>query len=349
MSNGTEMVRADERGLAAGSRAEENFGGKAMVRAAETASTAVAEQARAQTNARYIVAERNPRDMDNMRVRLLADCKRPGFAAVARYSKPVGGKPITGPSIRFVEAAIRHMGNVLVETPTVFDDPQKRIVRVALTDLETNTTYQADVVIEKTVERRQLRDGQIPLGSRTNSYGSTVYLVAASDDDLLVKSAALVSKAIRTLGLRIVPGDIVEEAMERCAETTQTRDAADPDAARKAVADNFATLGVLPSEIKAYLGCDIGAASPAQLTELRAIFAAIRDGEAAWADVLASKAPERVDGETGEVKANPAADKVKALLAKKQAEAKEAKSRRTAKAAPPAAATSEHDREPGDD
>jgi hypothetical protein len=40
------------------------------------------------------------------------ECDRPRFAEVARYSKPQGSTKVTGPSIRFVEAALRCLGNI---------------------------------------------------------------------------------------------------------------------------------------------------------------------------------------------------------------------------------------------
>jgi hypothetical protein len=46
------------------------------------------------------------------------------------------------------------MGNVLPESTIIYDDPQKRIVRVTVTDLEGNVTFSKDVVLEETVERR---------------------------------------------------------------------------------------------------------------------------------------------------------------------------------------------------
>lgn len=128
--------------------------------APDTASTAVAAQAKALVEARYIMAIRRPRDMDVVRERMLKECLRPSFAAVARYTKPIGrdrSKWPTGPSIRFAEAAVRNMTNITVETMTVYDDREKRIVRVTVTDLEANVPYSQDITIAKTIERRQRR------------------------------------------------------------------------------------------------------------------------------------------------------------------------------------------------
>lgn len=272
----------------AGMAVTEGFGNVAMVRNAETASTAVAAQAKAEIEARYIIALKRPRDWDAVRLAILKECKRPGFAAVARYRKPVG-EGIEGPSIRFAEAAIRMMTNMLPTVATIYEDPEKRIMRVSVTDLEANVTYSGDVTIEKTVERLTLKTGQVPIRARQNSVGKTTYLVEATEDDLLNKQGALVSKQLRTLALRLIPGDILEEAMLQVVDTLDRADAADPSAARKKVVDVFSALGVKPSDLRDYLGHDLDGITPAELNELRAVGITIRDGEATWKDSLDHK------------------------------------------------------------
>jgi hypothetical protein len=254
----------------------------------ETSASAVAAQMTAMVQARYMVALNRPRDMDQVRVALLKECARPGFAAVARYFKPVG-KGVTGPTIRFAEAAIRCLTNVLVDSVTVFDDVSRRIVRVTVTDLEANVPYSKDVTVDKTVERSVVKPGTTILSSRENSLGKTTYLVPATEDDLLNKEGALVSKAIRTLALRILPGDLLEESMLRVVSTLEARVKSDPDAERKALADAFAGLGVQPKDLSAYLGHDLGQVTPAELTDLRLVFTSVRDGEASWAELLSYK------------------------------------------------------------
>lgn len=256
---------------------------------AETASTAVAAQARASVDARYLVALRNPRSWDTVRVRVLEACKRPGFAEGARYSKPVGKKSVVGPSIRFAEEALRAMGNCYVETMVVFDDDERRIIRVTVTDLESNLSYPQDLLIAKTVERSSVRDGQNVIDRRLNTKGQTVYIVEATEDDLLVKQAALTSKAIRTGALRLLPSDILEEAMELVPETLMKKDAADPAGARKRLCDAFYTLGVAPDDLEDYLGHKLDQTTPAELNLLRTIYQALKDGEATWVEVLETK------------------------------------------------------------
>lgn len=271
------------------------MGQQLAVPGGETAASAVAAQAKALVEARYVMALRNPRDMDVVRERMLKECRRPAFARVARYLKPIG-KGVEGPSIRFAEMAVRCMTNITVETMTVFDDREKRIVRVGVTDLEANVPYSLDVTIEKTIERKKTKPGDVVIRTRTNSYNEQVSLIEATEDDILNKQNALISKAVRTLGLRIVPGDIVDECMDMVIAVQKDEDAKDPDAAKRALFDTFATIGVSADDLKAYIGGDANVILPKQLIELRALYSAIRDGETTWKAANEHKNPKPDSG-----------------------------------------------------
>lgn len=262
--------------------------------AAETATTALATQAKAMVESRYIMAMRNPRDMDVVRERMVRECKRPGFAASAIYHKPIG-QGVEGPSIRFAEAAIRCMTNILPETSTIYDDAEKRIMRVSVTDLEANVTYTKDVTVTKTVERRSLKKGETPLKTRVNSRGEQIFILEATDDDILNKENALVSKALRTLGLRILPGDILDECMAICKQVRRNEDAKDPAAAKRALFDAFAGLGVSADQLKDFLGHKADVLQPKELEELRGLFAALRDGETSWREIIDARKPAEQD------------------------------------------------------
>lgn len=261
----------------------------AVARTGETAATAQAAQAKAMVEARYVIAMRQPRDLDTVREKLLKECRRPSFAEVARYNKPIG-KGVVGPSIRFAEAAIRYMGNIDVQVPTIYDDREKRIVEISVVDLETNSAYSTQVTIEKTVERKVAKQTDVVLRSRLNSRNETVYLIEATEDDILNKQNALISKAMRTNGLRLIPGDIVEECMDLVVETQKKKDADDPDAAKRKVFDNFGTIGVKVDQLKSYLGHNGDTLTPKELIDLRALYAAIKDGETTWREAMESVA-----------------------------------------------------------
>lgn len=255
----------------------------------ETAASAAAAQSKALVEARYTVAMHRPRDMDAVREGLLKECRRPSFAAVARYNKPIG-KGVVGPSIRFAEAAIRCMTNIVVEETTTYDDDEKRIIQVTVSDLEANVPYSTSVTVEKTVERSKKNPDEECLRERTNSKGYKVYVLRATEDDILNKKNALLSKAIRTLALRLVPGDLVDECMYEVVKTQESADAKDPDGARLKIIDAFAALNVTVSDLKAYAG-DLSKLSPAELAGLRALHAAIKDGETTWRAAMEARFP----------------------------------------------------------
>lgn len=234
------------------------------------------------------MAERHPRDLDVVREKLLRECKRPGFAAVARYLKPIG-KGVEGPSIRFAEAAIRLMGNISVDQMTVYDDAEKRIVRVIVVDCETNTPYSSDVTVEKTVERRQAKPGDEVIRSRTNSRGQQVFIISATEDDLLNKQNGLISKAIRNNGLRLLPGDIVEECMVTVLETQANQDAIDPERGKRKIFDAFGGIGINVAQLKDYLGHDAETMSQKETTDLRGLYSAIKEGHTTWQEVMAAR------------------------------------------------------------
>lgn len=262
-------------------------------RKGEVAVSAMAAKAKAEVEARYVIALQRPRNINQARISILESCKRPKFAEGARYRKPVGGgRTVDGLSIRFAEEAIKAMTNIAVDAMTIWEDDEKRNVRITVTDLETNTTYGDEVTINKTVERRSLKEGQVALSERMNSTNQKVFLVAATEDELANKLAAAKSKIIRNSGLRLVPQDILDEAEETILATLE-KGGKDPQAETKKICDAFASIGVKPAELERLLGHPLSSISPKELIDLRATYSAIKDGETTWAAVIAEAAPKR--------------------------------------------------------
>lgn len=265
-------------------------GSTAMELRNETAASSVAAQAKAMVESRYVMALRQPRDWDQVRSDLLKECRRPSFAnnKSAFYRKPIG-QGVEGLGIRFVEVALRCMKNVLIETKMIYEDEMKEVHNVSVTDLESNLTYPMDVKVSKTVERSKPADDGSYIALRKNSYGKAVYTLPANDDDLLNKRAALISKAMRTLGLRIIPGDLQDEAEDIIKEIRKNEAARDPDAERKRMVDAFAEMNISATQLKEYLGHELSQCTPAELVNLRGLYGALRDGEATWASVMENK------------------------------------------------------------
>jgi hypothetical protein len=269
-----------------GTREETGLGMARITRSGELAATAAAATAKAEIEAAYTIALHRPRSVADARTRILDACKRPGFAEVARYAKPVGDKSIVGPSIRFAELAIQCYRNIHVKSTVVYEDEDTRKLHITVTDLEGNMSYGKDVTLQKTVERRNTKPGMTVLGERQNSNGQKVYIVRATEDDLVNKTNALESKVIRQCGLRLIPSDIIEEAMDLVQKTLNNADAKDPRESMKKVQDAFAAIGVMPTDLEKFLNHPLAQVSPKELEELRGMYSAIRDGEATWNDYV---------------------------------------------------------------
>lgn len=266
----------------------------------ESAASGIAAQSKAAVEARYTIALHRPRKWDVVRQTLLKECQRPSFAnnKSAYYRKPIG-QGVEGLGIRFVEVALRCMTNVLIETTMVFEDESKEVHRVSVTDLESNLTYPMDVKVSKAVERSKPADDGSFISVRKNSYGKNVYTVIGSDDDLLNKRGALISKAIRTLGLRIIPGDLQDEAEEIIKKVRLDEAARDPGAEAKRMVDAFDAIGVSAAMLTEHLGHPIANCTPKELVDLRGLYGAIKDGEATWQSVMDNKSEAKSEAKSG--------------------------------------------------
>lgn len=343
----------EERALApisAGHTTRRDFAGTSLA-VNNAATEALVAKERADQEARWIMAMRAPRNMHDVRQDVIKECKRKGFAEVATYSRPVGSeknaqgqweeKFADGLSIRFAEVAMRCMRNMETKATTTYDDARVRMVTVSAVDYETNATWRIDLTISKTVERRSLRKGQRPIGERVNSFGDVVYVVEANDQQVAVKAAAEISKAARTCILRLIPGEIQDEAFDLCRQVAADTAAKDPKATTRRMLDGFGEKGVRPSEVEQWLGHSVEAATRDELLELSRILSGLREGELNWSELVA----ERIAGRAAAKAPAPAQPAGKPATPSKSGKGtdalKAAVSQVRAKAQPPAAPTAE--------
>jgi len=250
----------------------------------ELAASSATAHSKALVEAKYIMALQRPRNILTVRDKILEACARPGFAGSAWYSKPVGGGKVRGPSIRFAETAIQCMTNITVMPSIVYEDREKLVLDVQVIDLESNTSYGDQVTLSKTVERKD-KKGREVMGERTNTGGDKVYIVLATEDEMANKTNSAKSKIIRNSGLRLIPQDLIEEA-EWAVRDTLEKGGDDPAKEKKRMADAFSFIGIKPAELEKYLGHSVDSISPAELSDLREVYATLKDGEAKWSDYV---------------------------------------------------------------
>jgi hypothetical protein len=275
--------------------ARDEMSGKSMERV-EAGVSVLQASATAEVQARYVMAYQRPRDYDTARVRLMRACQRGGFAEQALYAKPIGGgKVAEGLSIRFAEEAERSWGNLFVGKTLVSNEPEQEIWRVWCVDLEANVTESEDVLVEKTVEQTFVRDGQAPIGMRMNSYGKPTYLYPADEGRLITKRRAALSKSKRAVVLANIPGEIQDECKAAIRRTRAEGDN-DPTAARRKLVDAFAGINVMPGQLQEYLEHPVDQVTPAEMDDLRGIYAGLKSGDIeSWAEVMSGKRGDTAD------------------------------------------------------
>lgn len=265
----------------------------------DMAPTAAAAAAKAEIEARILAARKWRRDVDQFREGILRDCRRPGFAEVGLYRKPVGRKKNASGeweeafainfSVRFIESALQHWMNVHVTARIGYEDAERALLTVQAIDVERNVGYSTDVMLDKLIERKEVRGGRKARGVRQNSYGDTVYLVEATKDEFRNVVGAERSKLIRDNGQRLLPRDVLEEARAVIERTLTDANAKDPDSAKKKVLDKFASLGISAGMLKEYLGRPIETLSARDLTDLAPVYSGLQDGAFTWADLVRTK------------------------------------------------------------
>jgi hypothetical protein len=267
----------------------------------------VQQYATARIQSAYQVALARPRQIEVVRQEVLRECQRPSFctpdetkngSSLAIYRVPRGSvkqsdgtwtnNNIEGPTIRFAEMLLRSWRYLSIEVNPMGEDDKQRMLQVICTDYQSCNFTSEIVAVPKTVERKKPKAGDEVVSQRTNTYGDPVYLVKATDDELAMRTNALISKARRNLILQAVPGWLIEEGVDMVRTTARTKDAQDPDAARRKLFDAYRSVGVSVEQIVDYLG-HTNALSPAELEDLRGYYSGIKDGFTTWSAVVASK------------------------------------------------------------
>lgn len=270
----------------------ESFGSVERRAANEVSASAMQAEAMAAVQARFIVARQQPRDAAKFKAAMLTLCRNPKFADEALYEKPVGGdETAVDFSIRFAEAFTRLYGNLDVSTEATFDDPARRKIRVTATDLEANSTFRSDRMLEKTVERKYPGDRNV-IAKRTTSQRKPVFIVEATEDEFATKEAANASKLIRTNVLRFLDEDLKDEFRKEIDKTLKLAAVNDPQARSKRLVEAFGKFNVTRGRLEIYLGHPLEAMTPDELVELQRAWVAVREGES-FAEICEAKVAKR--------------------------------------------------------
>ena len=245
-------------------------------------AVAVAEQQRAiaEVQAALMIARANPRNQVAAMDRILNACTRPTLAASALYTYSRGGSDITGPSIRLAEAIAQNWGNIQFGIRELDQRNTESTVQAFAWDVETNTRREVTFQVPHV---RQTKQGKKRLEDPRDIY------------EMIANQGA---RRVRACILSVVPGDVVEAAVEQCGATLTAHADTCPEAVKKLL-EAFQAFGVTKEQIESRIQRRMDAIQPAQIIALRKIYVSLKDGMSApedWFDApaqppLAQNAP----------------------------------------------------------
>jgi hypothetical protein len=275
---------------------------KGMVSTADTGAVAAMARERFEIEAAIIVSRRFPRSEPGARLAILAACARPTVAANALYEFPRGNEMVVGANVRLSREMARNWGNLRSGYRVMATDIERQEAHIAgfAFDLQTNTYRVEETRVRTRVYRRS--SGWIDLLGDDALGGDTERQLA----ELVGRAGA---KLERNCTLRILPADLVDEAVE--AVKIAQASGVDPEDLRKVVR-YFGSKGVTTEQIERVIDREIRTATAEDIAALRRIASTIKSGEATIFEVFGStKEPEledpiRPEGKpTGEIVEKP--------------------------------------------
>jgi hypothetical protein len=269
----------------------------------EDQSLVQVEQSRAvaEVQAAYVIAKKFPRNQSECYSNIISSCKRPLLAEQAMYAYPRGSTMVTGPSIRLAECLAQSWGNIDFGIREISQGGGVSIAEAYAIDLQTNTKVSKMFHVP---HFRDTKKGKIKLTDSRDIY------------ELVANQGA---RRLRACILGVLPGDVVEGAVEQCKKTLESSDVPKSEQIKKMIIA-FDEYGVKVEHLEKRLGHKMESTIGAEIVALKGIYKSIKDGMAdrsAFFDIGLAKdnnnaeaeldkliADKKVNPKTGEVLTN---------------------------------------------
>lgn len=165
---------------------------------------AVKSREMAEVQSQIVLAKQFPRNEIQSELKIMNACKRLSLAETALYQFPRGNQRVMGPSIRLAETVARYWGNINFGIKELEQKKGESTVMAYAWDMETNTRQEKVFQVKHEVHTKQ--------GIKKLTDPRDVYELTAN----------LGSRRLRACILGVIPGDIIEIAVETCQETIRT-------------------------------------------------------------------------------------------------------------------------------
>jgi hypothetical protein len=223
----------------------------------EVAST----RAEHEVQASFVIAQKFPRSEQQCYTEIINACKRPFLAEQAMYAYPRGGTLVTGPSIRLAEAMAQSWKHLDFGIEEVSQSNGVSVAKAFCIDLQKNTRSTKTFYVK---HERHTKTGVKKLTDPREIY------------ELVANQGA---RRLRACILAILPGDVVEAAVDQCKKTLESSDIPISDQIRKMVLA-FDELGVKVEHLEKRLGHKLDAVIPAEIVTLKGVYKSLKDGMA---------------------------------------------------------------------
>lgn len=213
-----------------------------------------------EVQAAMVIAKKFPRDPIIAMDKILQACTRPTLAEGALYSYSRGGAEVTGPSIRLAEALAQSWGNMQFGVRELEQKNGESTVEAFAWDVETNT--------------RQVKTFSVPHFRFTRNGKKKL----EDPRDIYEMVANQGSRRLRACILGVIPGDVIEAAVKQCEVTLTSHADTSPEAIKKMIDVFKSEFNVSSDQIQKRIQCRVEAMRPAQMVQMKKIYASLRDG-----------------------------------------------------------------------
>ena len=269
--------------------------GNVMTRSSQT-EMMISRQAQ-EVQAAMVIAKKFPRDEYEATEKIKRTCQRSTLAEQAIYSYPRGGQNVSGPSIRLAEALAQNWGNIDYGIIELEQKDGKSEMMAYAWDLESNTRVTKIFGVE---HKRDTKKGSYVLTDSRDIYEATANFGA---------------RRMRACILGVIPGDVVDMAVNECIETQKKSYGELPSQEKiKKIEKLFKKdFGVTKEQIEKYAGRNMGTFGAEECTDLWGVYTALKNGQAKVDDYFQTKEevpyPFAKTGETKELSKKEAIEK----------------------------------------
>jgi len=214
-----------------------------------------------EVQAAVFMAKQFPRNEQASIERCRRAAQRPGLAKVAMYEYPRGGTRVTGASIRLAEAIAQNWGNIDTGVVELERRNGESTAMAYAWDLETNYRQTKTFTVKHVRETKK--------GAQALTDSRDIYELIANQG----------ARRQRACILGVIPGDVVEIALQECEKTlANSQQMPLSDRIREMVQIYRNEFGVTAQQLETYAQMNIDAFSEQQYRMFERIYISIKDG-----------------------------------------------------------------------